>query len=73
MKYNNLNYKLSQNVLKWRRAQEKRENIKSLVAIILIAIIGNLAVLWAFQLFDQAYENRAAAAGYELPQSEMRK
>jgi hypothetical protein len=69
MKYD---YKLSRNVLKWRRTQKNQKNIKSIVAIILIAIIGNLAVLWAFQLFDQAYENRAAAAGYELPKSEMR-
>lgn len=70
MKYN---YRLSQRIINCRKRAKMRENIKLGIVIALIAIIGNLTVFWAVNLWDRAYEERAAAAGYELPINQVRK
>ena len=67
------NHRLSENVLKYRKAAKRRENIQLAIVIALIAIIGNLGVFLAFNLMDSAYEQRAKAAGYKLPATEIRK
>jgi hypothetical protein len=68
MKYNFI----SQQIIKRRKEEKRRENIKDAILIALIIIIGNLVAFWSFNLMDRAYEERAAAAGYKLPTSQMR-
>lgn len=70
MKYNNT---LAQRIINCRKQAEMRENIKLIIVIALIGIIGNLAVFWAINIYDRAYEERAASAGYELPINQVRK
>lgn len=47
--------------------------MKDILLLVLIAILLNVACLWAFRLADEAYENRAKMAGYELPVEQVRK
>lgn len=70
MKYN---YRLSQKIINFLKREKMRENIKTAIVIALIGIIGNLGLFWAFNLYDRAYEERAEAAGYELPVNQVRK
>ena len=67
------NHYLSQKIINRRKSLKTRENIKVAIIIALVAIIGNLGVLWALNQFDKAYEQRAKLAGYELPVNQVRK
>lgn len=47
--------------------------MKKVILFVLFAIILNALCYWVIQLADDAYENRAKMAGYELPAEQVRK
>ena len=48
-----------------------KDTVLAVLIWFFVAFVGNLAALWAFNVMDSAWENRAKAAGYyeTLPDS----
>ena len=51
-----------------------KDTVLAILLWLLVAFVGNLAALWAFNVMDSTWENRAKAAGYydTLPQEMKR-
>ena len=41
-----------------------KDTVLAILLWLLVAFVGNLAAIWAFNVMDSAWENRAKAAGY---------
>lgn len=41
-----------------------KDTVLAVLIWFLVALAGNLAALWAFDVMDSAWENRAKSAGY---------
>ena len=41
-----------------------KDTVLAVLLWIIVAFVGNLAALWAFDVMDSAWENRAKSAGY---------
>ena len=48
-----------------------KDTVLAVLILLFVSFVGNLAALWAFNVMDSAWENRAKAAGYyeTLPDS----